>query len=102
MKNALLFIAMLVIAVVPSSMAAQTTNTVIEKDGKLYVQTTTINQVEASSDLVSQKIDKLNEEKAKLEASIKQIDGSITELQKMFYELQRKEKKLKKEDAKGQ
>jgi TolA-binding protein len=99
MKNTLLFIAMLAIT---SSMAAQTTNTVIEKDGKLYVQTTTINQVEASSDLVSQKIDKLNEEKAKLEASIKQIDGSITELQKMFYELQRKEKKLKKEDAKGQ
>lgn len=78
------------------------TNTVVEKDGELYVQTTTVSQVKASSDLVLQKIEKLEEQKAKImEEQIKQIEKSIAELKSLHFELLKKEKKQKNKDDKS-
>lgn len=77
-------------------------NTVIEKDGDLYVQTTTVSQVKASSDLVLQKIEKLEEQKVKImEEQIKQIDKSIAELKSLHFELLKREKKQKNKDDKS-
>ena len=86
---------------VPPAVTTQT-NTVVEKDGELYVQTTTVSQVKASSDLVLQKIEKLEEQKAKIiEEQIKQIEKSISELKSLHFELLKKEKKQKVKDDKS-
>ena len=83
--------------------AATQTNVVVEKDGKLYVQTTTVAQVEASSELVLARIEKLEEQKAKIiEEQIKNLDKSILELKSLHFELLKKEKKLKKDEKSGQ
>lgn len=77
------------------STSPKVTNTVVEQDGKLFVQTTTVAQVEATSDLVSQKIESLQQEREKMLQQVGQIDNSITELQKLFFDLQKKERKMK-------
>jgi septal ring factor EnvC (AmiA/AmiB activator) len=88
-------------AAYPPEPKTTTTNVVVEKDGKLYVQSTTVNLIETNSQTVSDRIDKLREEMAKLEANRKQLEASVSELQKLFFDLQKKEKKQKKDDEKG-
>ena len=80
----------------PPEQKTTTTNVVVEKDGKLYVQSTTVNLIETTSETVSNRIDKLRDEMAKLEANRKQLEASVAELQKLFFDLQKKEKKQNK------
>lgn len=99
MKKALLFSGLFLLALFAQAQA--TKNVVLEVDGKLYIQSTTVNQVEASSAVVGDKIEKLQGERLKMEENLKRLDESIKELQSLFFELQKKEKKLKKDDVKG-
>lgn len=87
-------------AAFPPKPETTTTNAVVEKDGKLYVQSTTVNLIETTSQTVSDRIERLQEERAKLESNMKQLDASVSELQKIYFELQRREKKQKKKDEK--
>lgn len=77
---------------------SETKNIVLEKDGKLFVQSTTVNQVETNSAAVSEKIDKMQAERQKMEENLKRLDDSIKELQSLFFELQKREKRLKKDE----
>lgn len=88
-------------AALPPEQKTTTTNVVVEKDGKLYVQSTTVNLIETTAQTVSDRIDKLLLEKDKMEAGIKQVDASILELKKLFFDLQKREKKQKKDDEKS-
>lgn len=90
MKHLILFL----ILIVASTMATAqtTTNKVLEKDGKIYVQTTTIAEVETTSDAVATKIDQLQAEKAKIETQVKKLDEAIKELQSLYFTIQKKEK----------
>lgn len=88
-------------AAIPPEPKTTTTNVVVEKDGKLYVQSTTVNLIETTAETVSNRIDKLREEMAKLDANRKQLEASVAELQKLFFDLQKKEKKQKKDDEKS-
>ncbi len=112
MKKALLFFGLFFLALAaqaqnshpqpPQPQATQVTkNVVLEADGKLYVQSTTVNQVETSSAVVGDKIEKLQGERLKTEENLKRLDESIKELQSLFFELQKKEKRLQKKDEKG-
>lgn len=78
-----------------------TKNVVVEKDGKLYVQSTTVTTVETTADAVAQKIEQLQQERDKVAAQADKIGASIAELQRLFYDLQKREKKRQKDDAKG-
>lgn len=75
-----------------SGNAQTTTNKVLERDGKIIVQTTTVSEVEATSETVAKKIDQLNEEKAKLEAQTDKVEAAIKELQSLYFTIQKKEK----------
>lgn len=90
------------VALLTASAAAtaqsETKNVVLEKDGKLYIQSTTINQVETNSTVVGEKIEKLQAERAKIEENLARMDDSIKELQSLYFELQKKEKRLKKDE----
>lgn len=112
MKKSLLFFGLFLFALAaqaqtlpaqpPQPQATQTTkNVVLEIEGKLYVQSTTVNQVETSSAVVGDKIEKLQGERLKIEENLKRLDESIKELQSLFFELQKKEKRLQKKDEKG-
>lgn len=87
----------------PAQPTTSQTNFVVEREGKIYVQTTTISQIEATSDMVSAKIESIEKQKEEALEKIKQMDKSIAELRNLYYDILKKEKKLlKKSDAKDE
>lgn len=80
----------------------KTENKVVVKDGKTYVVSTTVNQVETSAELVGQKVDQLKAQKDKLLGEIAKLDENIRELLSLEYDLRKAEAKLKPKDKAGE